>query len=267
MASAPIRPATGCPLPCPTDRPRPQPACPSPVAIARLRGPSRSPWRPSALMVAHRAEAGDRLGRGVHAGSGGPDSRVVQGDEPTLRPSPRKWVPPSPRSELVQTFPGDAPQARRADREVDSTFETPVAEGARVVLAVRPRGAARAPAVLRDRRVDRRRGSPPSWAVLPGLRLGPMIAFSLAGGAIFAASSPDGGAIWAGALAALRAGRCNPTCSGTGITRRSTPCSPRSGSAPCWRSRGRSGVDRAVAALGVGGRSSACSAAGRPTPS
>ena len=101
-----------------------------------------------------------------------------------------------PRDELVQQDRWPAPRADRVDTRA-KLFDP---AGARLVLAVRPRGAARAPAVLRDRRPGRR----PRRAGLGRPAAGPVRAdpgVQPDGRGLFAFVARRWGA-WAGAAAA-----------------------------------------------------------------
>ena len=138
MPSRPDRPDRAC------RRPAGRPASPA--------WPSR--WRPLALMVATEPrlaivwDEGYTLGREARLRLWFRALRDPRGSPPTGSRRP---------SELVQQDGAPAPAAR-PDRHPGEAPVRPA--GPRLVLAVRPRGAARAPAVLRARRPGRRRPRP-----------------------------------------------------------------------------------------------------------
>ena len=109
-----------------------------------------------------------------------------------------KWAPPSPRSELVQVLPGDPPPPGRG--EVDTRaklFSTGVLSWFWPFAREEPHG--HPPFYAIEGLIGD--WLAPSWATLPRARLGPILAFSLAGGAVFGFVARRWGA-WAGALAA-----------------------------------------------------------------
>ncbi len=114
------------------------------------------------------------------------------------RRSPRPGCPPSPRSELVQQD-GRPGASRREPRSTPAAklFSPKVLAWFWPFAREEPHG--HPPFYAIDGLIGD--WLAPSWADLPRARLGPMLAFSLTGGAIFGFVARRWGA-WAGALAA-----------------------------------------------------------------
>jgi 4-amino-4-deoxy-L-arabinose transferase-like glycosyltransferase len=130
----------------------------------------------------------------------GREARIREWFKAVANPSAfaKTWVPPLPGSELVQVLPGDAPPPGRAEVDTRAKLFSPK------VLAwfwpfAREEPHGHPPFYAIEGLIGD--WLAPSWAVLPRARLGPMLAFSLAGGAIFGFVSRRWGH-WAGALAA-----------------------------------------------------------------
>jgi 4-amino-4-deoxy-L-arabinose transferase-like glycosyltransferase len=105
------------------------------------------------------------------------------------------WVPPSPRSELVQSD-GLAPPTRDEIDTRAKLFSPKVIAWFWPFAREEPHG--HPPFYAIEGLIGD--WLAPSWAVLPRARLGPMLAFSLTSGAIFGFISRRWG-VWAGALA------------------------------------------------------------------
>jgi hypothetical protein len=209
------------------------------------------------LDARHRAEAGDRLGRGVHARPRGPDSRLV----------PRSGRPQRVRLDLGRAFApvGTGPAGRDqgagagGDRLAKQAAR---AGGGHLVLAVRPGGAAWTPAVLRHRGTRRRLACASLGHAAQGTaRADPRIQPGRRGDL------------------RVRRGAIRRVGRGAGLGELGAPAEPvrpralRDGRRPARLALGRGdlglrpGDARDDGQPGGGSSSSACSAAGRPTPS
>ena len=108
------------------------------------------------------------------------------------------WVPPTPGSELVQVSPGDPPPPDRSEVDTRAKLRSPrVLDWFWPFAREEPHG--HPPFYAIEGLIGD--WLAPSWAVLPRARLGPMLAFGLAGGAIFGFVAGRWGG-WAGAMAA-----------------------------------------------------------------